>query len=82
MKQLVLDDDTPSQIFFSYFTSFNDIFEWVQQMVMFDEKNIFNLNEQFSCSVEPNETESTFVISGDEDYRELSIETIKPTPLI
>lgn len=78
MKQLVLDDDTPSQIFFNDYTPFDDIFEWVQQMAMFDKKNIFNLNEQHSCSVEPNMRDNTFTISGDEDYRELSLETITP----
>jgi hypothetical protein len=82
MKQLIDDNNTPLQIFFKDDTSFEDIFDWVNFMAMFNHINIFNLNEQFSCSVEPNETENTFVISGDEDYRELSLETIKPTPLI
>ena len=82
MKQLIDDNNTPLQIFFKDDTSFEDIFDWVNFMAMFNHTNVFNLNEQFSCSVEPNETEITFVISGDEDYRELSIETIKPTPLI
>lgn len=85
MKQLIDDSlNTPLQIFFKDDTSFEDIFEWVNFMAMFNHTNVFNLNEQFSCSVErrTNETENTFVISGDEDYRELSLETIKPTPLI
>ena len=82
MKPLIDDNNTPLQIFFKDDTSFEDIFDWVNFMAMFNHTNVFNLNEQFSCSVEPNETENTFVISGDEDYRELSIETIKPTPLI
>ena len=82
MKQLIDDNNTPLQIFFKDDTSFEDIFDWVNFMAMFNHTNVFNLNEQFSCSVETNETENTFVISGDEDYSELSIETIKPTPLI
>ena len=81
MKQLI-DGNTPLQLFFNDDERFEDIFDWVNFMAMFKLNNIFNLNEQFSCSVEPNETENTFVISGDEDYRELSLETIKPTPLI
>ena len=81
MKQLI-DGNTPLQIFFKDDERFEDIFDWVNFMAMFNHINIFNLNEQFLCSVEPNETENTFVISGDEDYRELSLETIKPTPLI
>jgi|15BtaG_2_1085339.scaffolds.fasta_scaffold22461_3 hypothetical protein len=81
MKQLI-DDNTPLQIFFKDDERFEDIFEWIRDMAMFNHINIFNLNEQFSCSVEPNKRDNTFVISGDEDYRELSLETIKPTPLI
>ena len=75
MKQLFINNNATT-LFFSEDSSFDDIFEWVQEQVMFSQTNIFNLNEQHSCSVS-NSTEG-MCISGDEDLKQVTIEQITP----
>ena len=77
MKQLFIDGNATT-LFFSKNASFNDVFEWIQEQVMFSKSNIFGLNEQNSCSVS-NDTDC-ISISGDEDLKTVTIEEI--TPLI
>tara|TARA_R110000851_G_C12726228_1_gene529109 strand:- start:203 stop:439 length:237 start_codon:yes stop_codon:yes gene_type:complete len=76
MKQLFISGNA-STLFFSESSSFDDIFEWVQERVMFDKSNIFNLNEPHSCSVN-NGLDGSIWISGDEDSITINIESITP----
>lgn len=74
MKRLFINGKA-SDLFFSNQASFDDIFEWVQEQAMFDSQNIFNLNEQHSCSVS-NSIDGMW-ITGDEDSKEITIEQIE-----
>jgi hypothetical protein len=76
MKQLFINGNA-STLFFSEKSSFDDIFEWVQERLFLDKTNLFNLNEQHSCSVN-NSFNSSIVISGDEDRVVITIEEITP----
>ena len=76
MKQLFLNG-TATTLFFSKNSSFYDIFEWVQEQAMFLESNLFNLNQQHSCSVN-NSLNGGIYISGDEDLKTVTIEEITP----
>lgn len=75
MKQIFINGNSTT-LFFSEKASFDDIFEWVQEQVMFSDTNIFCLNEQHSCSVS-NHIDG-MCISGDEDLKTVTIETITP----
>ena len=75
MKQLFINGNTTT-LFFSKDSSFDDIFEWVQEQAMFDSQNIFNLNEQHSCSVS-NSIDGMW-ISGDEDLTKITVKDITP----
>ena len=75
MKQLFING-TATTLFFSKESSFDDIFEWVQEQVMFSSSNLFNLNEQHSCSV--NNSIDGISINGDEDLKIITIEDIIP----
>ena len=76
MKQLFINGNA-STLFFSEKSSFDDVFEWVQERLFLDKTNLFNLNEQHSCSVN-NSFNSSIVISGDEDRVVITIEEITP----
>ena len=76
MKQLFVNGDA-TNFFFSKDSTFDDIFEWVLEQAMFDSQNIFNLNEQHSCSVS-NTIAYEICISGDEDFKQITIEDITP----
>jgi hypothetical protein len=76
MKQVFINGE-PLQLFFSVTSSRDSILEHITELVMFDKRNIFKLNEQHSCSVSPSSL-CDLVISGDEDYKEVTIEKIKP----
>tara|TARA_X000000368_G_C22438957_1_gene453825 strand:- start:125 stop:358 length:234 start_codon:yes stop_codon:yes gene_type:complete len=75
MKQIFINGNSTT-LFFSEKASFDDIFEWVQEQVMFSDTNLFCLNEQHSCSVS-NHIDG-MCISGDEDLKTVTIETITP----
>ena len=75
MKQLFVNGNATT-LFFSKEASFDDIFEWVQEQVMFDSHNTFCLNEQYSCCV--NNSIEGICISGDEDLKQITIEDIAP----
>jgi hypothetical protein len=75
MKQLFINGNSTT-IFFSEKASFDDMFEWVMEEVMFSEANIFNLNEQHSCSVSNHFEDMSMSISGDEDSKIVTIESI------
>ncbi len=75
MKNLFINGNSTT-LFFSEKASFDDIFEWVQEQVMFSDTNIFDLNEQHSCSVSNHWDGMS--ISGDEDLKTVTIETITP----
>ena len=75
MKQLFINGNSTT-LFFSEKASFDDIFEWVQEQVMFSDTNIFSLNEQRSCSV--SNAIDGMCISGDEDFKRVTIETMTP----
>lgn len=77
MKQLFVNGNATT-LFFNKESSFNDIFEWVQEQVMFNPQNIFLLNEQHSCSVSNSIIENGMCISGDEDLKQITIEDVKP----
>ena len=76
MKQLFINGNA-STLFFSEKSSFDDIFEWIQERLFLDKTNLFNLNEQHSCSAN-NSFNSSIVISGDEDRVVITIEEITP----
>jgi hypothetical protein len=76
MRQLFLEEE-PLQIFFSESTSFTDIHTWIIEQVIFNKDNIFNLNEQHSCTVGPHERDLKFFIMGDEDLKTLTLGEIK-----
>jgi len=66
-----------TDFFFSKEASFDDMFEWIQEQVMFDSQNIFNLNEQRSCSV--SNSTGLCSIRGDEDsFKRITVENITP----
>ena len=48
----------------------------VQEQAMFDSQNIFNLNEQHSCSV--SNSIDGMCISGDEDLKQITVKDITP----
>tara|TARA_B110000046_G_scaffold95159_1_gene102902 strand:- start:237 stop:470 length:234 start_codon:yes stop_codon:yes gene_type:complete len=75
MKNLFINGNS-TKLFFSEKASFDDIFEWVQEQAMWSDTNIFCLNEQRSCSVS-NHIDG-MCISGDEDLKTVTIETITP----
>ena len=75
MKQLFVNGKA-TVLFFNSTASYDDIFEWVHEKVMFSEDNIFNLNEQHSCSV--NSSDEGILICGDEDCVKIVIENIVP----
>ena len=75
MKQLFING-TASTLFFSEKSSFDDIFEWIQERLFLD-NHFLNLNEQHSCSAN-NSFNSSIVISGDEDRVVITIEEITP----
>ena len=76
MKQLFVNGNATT-LFFSKDSSFDDIFEWVQEQVYwFDSKNIFKLNEQHSCIV--NNSIDGMCISGDEDLKQITVKDITP----
>ncbi len=75
MKQLFVDGNATT-LFFSKDCSFDHIFQWVQEQVIFDSKNIFNLNEQHCCSV--SNSIDGICISGDEDLKQITVENIIP----
>ena len=76
MKQLFVNGNSTT-LFFSEDASFDDIFEWIQEQAMFDPANIFLLNEQRSCSVS-NSLNDYIHISGDEDWKLITINEITP----
>ena len=76
MQQIFINGN-PSSLFFSDSATFDDIFEWVQEQVMFNRSNTFNLREQHSCSVS-NSLNGSMIISGDEDRIEIRIMSIIP----
>ena len=75
MKRIFVNGNA-TDFFFSKESNFDDIFEWVQEQVMFDSQNIFNLNEQHSCSVSNWIDEMS--IDGDEDLKQITVEDITP----
>jgi hypothetical protein len=75
MKQLFINGNATT-LFFNKEASFDDIFEWVQEQVMFDSDNIFNLKEKYSCSV--SNSIDGMCISGDEDFIKVTIEDVTP----
>ena len=75
MKQLFINGNA-TNFFFSKYSTFDDIIKWVCEQAIFDSRNIFNLNEQHSCSVS-NSIDEIF-INGDEDLKQITIEDIKP----
>jgi hypothetical protein len=76
MKQVFINGQ-PLQLFFSETSSKDSIIEHITELVMFDERNIFKLNEQHSCCVSPS-MHGDLSISGDEDSKTVTIEKIKP----
>jgi len=76
MKQLFKNGNSTT-LFFSEKSTFDDVFEWVQEQVMFSDDNLFNLSEQHSCFVE-NCGDGDIWVSGDEDSITLTIEKLTP----
>lgn len=66
------------QVFFSDSASDISILSWIVEETVFGKDNIFSLNEQHSCTVEPRVRDGVFFISGDEDLKTLTLEEIKP----
>mgnify|MGYP003652372094 CR=1 FL=1 len=78
MKQLFIREKATT-LFFKDLTPFNDILKWVENEVMFNESNIFNLNERHSCDTTRNANE--IFICGDEDSIVITLETVIPVKL-
>jgi len=76
MKQLFKNGNSTT-LFFSEKSTFDDVFEWVQEQVMFSDDNLFNLSEQHSCFVE-NSGDGDIWVCGDEDSITLTIEKLTP----
>ncbi len=76
MKRLIFNGNK-TEFFFSGNSSYDDIFDWVSSQAMFGSKNLFDLNEQHSCSVS-NGLDSSLTISGDEDLIKVEIEEVNP----
>ena len=75
MQQLFLNGKATT-LFFSDTVSYDDIFEWVQDQ-LYDQTNLFNLNEQHSCT--PNNSfDGSIAIYGDKDHAVITIENITP----
>lgn len=75
MKQLFVNGNATS-FFFNRESSFDDIFEWVQEQVMFNHQNVFDLNEPHSCNVSNSVDE--ICISGDDDLKKIMVQDVKP----
>ena len=73
MKQLFIREKETT-LFFKDSTPFNGILDWVENEVMFNESNIFNLNERHSCDTSSCGLE--IFICGDEDSIVLTLETV------
>tara|TARA_R110000744_G_scaffold185560_1_gene304992 strand:+ start:701 stop:946 length:246 start_codon:yes stop_codon:yes gene_type:complete len=73
MKQLFIREKATT-LFFKDSTPFNDILNWVENEVIFNESNIFNLNERHSCNTTSGGPE--IFICGDEDSVFLTLETV------
>lgn len=75
MKRLLINGNQ-TNFLFSKESKFNDIFEWITEQLMYSNDNIFELNEAHSCFTY--EDGNNISISGDEDYKLITIEEIKP----
>ena len=71
MRNLLVDNE-PTLFLFPDNSMMDSIANWVRKNI---ENGAFGLNEHWNCSVEISE-EDSIVISGDEDYRVLTLETI------
>ena len=78
MKQLFIREKATT-LFFKDSTPLEDILDWVENKVRFDESNIFDLNERHSCDTKRNGNE--IFIFGDEDSIVLTLETVIPVKL-
>lgn len=75
MNQIFLDGK-PCQLFFSETSSIDSIIEYIRAIVLFDDYNLFGLNEPYSCYAFPHMGD--IVISGYQDYKVLTIVKIEP----
>ena len=73
MKQLFIREKATT-LFFKDSTPFNDILNWVENEVIFNESNIFNLNERHSCDTSSCGDE--IFICGDEDSVVITLEKV------
>ena len=78
MKQLFVNGNATT-LFISSHETVESIKNWVMEMVIIDDTNMFNLNEQHSCSVEMDGND--IFIGGDEDSKLITIEEITPIKL-
>jgi hypothetical protein len=76
MKQLYFGDK-PTSIFFEKNVKMKDVVNWVNRKLIYSD-NIFDLNEQHSCKA-INIDNTTIVISGDEDYKEIELVNVQST---
>lgn len=74
MKRLVINGE-PSELFFEENATQDEIFIWVAKQ-MLNKKNLFELNEQHSCSISC-PAKNFISIYGDEDSMDIEIENIK-----
>ena len=80
MKQLFIRSQATT-IFFNESTTYNQIVDWVDDLMNNYDSNIFNLNEPHSCSMYKSINETEIFISGDEDSIIISIENVVPINL-
>lgn len=76
MQQLFVRDQATT-IFFQDGVTIEAIIEWISEIIWMDNDNFLDLSEPHSCRVRLG-TGNNFVISGDEDSIDCSIETVTP----
>lgn len=82
MNRLIINEKS-TEFFFSSESSKEDIFLWISEELLDYHKNIFELNEAYSCNVywADDLSDDVFWICGDEDMKTIEVEEIKPISL-
>lgn len=63
-----------TDLFFSNDVTLEEIGLWMEESIMFNDKNIFGLNEQHSCDIIIED--GVIIISGDEDFKDVIMKDV------
>ena len=63
-----IDDSVPQQ----------EVLKILRNEMIFNNIDLFQLNERYSCTIDPSDEENSFIIRGDEDFIEVDLIEIKP----